>query len=377
MEIREKVRVIFEAIMDGFVNPIGKANQKLKNFNGQLAKTSNRMQSSAVKIQSASNNLHTLNKRLALQKIKYGNVNSEIAKLNSQSSTLKNSTQKITKAQSDQLNTINKDVSALKAKRTAITNTMNTTKGGIATANRSIDTTKDTAAANMGFFKTMRLNGEQFKELGGRQHLMTKRMGKFAFATRKAFHGLRGFKMEMLGVMFFGMSMVRLFGGLTKESMEWFGVMDILSMALGILFLPLAKKLMEWALKFLKWVSKLTPKQKKMINMFVAAALAVGLLLTVFGTLALGIGSLMLAFHFLFSPIGLILTALAALAGYIFLSSMFDDVGDAVEKVEGKLIAFGVSADVIEEVKDKFNELRTSLSESIIVADLRNDLYHL
>ena len=74
---------------------------------------------------------------------------------------------------------------------------------------------------------------------------------------------MRGFKMEMLGVMFFGMSLVRVFNGLIKTSLDWFGITEIMSTALGILFLPVAELVLEWALAFLEWVGNLTDRQKK------------------------------------------------------------------------------------------------------------------
>lgn len=97
------------------------------------------------------------------------------------------------------------------------------------------------------------------------------------------------FRMEMLSVMFFGMAIQRMFLGLIKTSLGWAGTMDILTSALGLLFLPIALKINEWAMKFLNWVGKLTEKQKLWIGKIALAGAVLGSLLMVFGMVNLGI----------------------------------------------------------------------------------------
>lgn len=132
-----------------------------------------------------------------------------------------------------------------------------------------------------------------FNEQGFRFNTVS---GRAANKIRKLTHGMRGFRMEMLGVMFFGMAMTRMMGGLINKSLEWSGAFEIMSTALGILFLPLAMKLTEWALKFLDWVGGLTEKQKKWIGILVASIAVLGMFLFIVGTMALGIGSIIQVF---------------------------------------------------------------------------------
>jgi hypothetical protein len=279
MAINERIRIILELVSNSFINPMAKANEKMRDFNGQLKDTSKSMLDSANKTNMAAKG------------------------------------------------------------------TMKATK------------------SNFGFLRVMRLNGDQFKELGKNQKALTSRTGKLAFAFRKGLHGMRGFKMEMLGVMFFGMSMVRMFGGLIKTSTGWLGVSELLSTALGILFLPLAEKLLDWVIKFLDWVSNLTEKQKAWINAFVLAAIAIGIVLTLVGTLVLGLGALVLAFSFLFSPIGLVISALTILGGFFFLKNMFKDIEKSTEGARIKLTTFGVSGEVFDKMKDKIIEWHGVLTE--------------
>jgi len=146
--------------------------------------------------------------------------------------------------------------------------------------------------------KVMRMNAKdlgKFNEIGGKFNTVG---GKMANKFRMMTHGARGFRMEMLGVMFFGMALQRVFSGLIKTSLDWFGVTELLSMTLGLLFLPVGELVLGWALKFLDFVLQLTDTEKKVIGWFVLVGIAVGTLTFLIGTLALGIGSMILAFNF-------------------------------------------------------------------------------
>ncbi len=109
-----------------------------------------------------------------------------------------------------------------------------------------------------GFSNVMAQNMDQFKKtttaagrLDDRLVGMNNTGARFAHTTRILTHGMRGFRMELLGVMFFGMAISRVFTGMIRKSLEWAGTMDIMSAAMGILFLPLAESLTDWAVKFL------------------------------------------------------------------------------------------------------------------------------
>lgn len=120
------------------------------------------------------------------------------------------------------------------------------------------------------------------------------RMGRMALGLRQSVHGLRGFKMEMLGVMFFGMAMQRMFSGLLKTSLEWTGVMELLSTTLGVLFLPIALELLDVLMPLFTWLMNLDDGTKLWIGRLVVLGVIVGTVLMIFGQLALGIGSILL-----------------------------------------------------------------------------------
>ena len=165
---------------------------------------------------------------------------------------------------------------------------------------RRIENTQRNTIAQSGFGQVMGMGITKFKQFNQSGYKFNSVGGRMANRLRIMTHGMRGFRMEMLGTMFFGMSLIRIFGGLMKTSMDWMGVTEVLSATLGVLFMPVAEKLLNWVMSFMDWVDKLSPGQKDMINNFVLWGAILGIILAVIGTLALGIGSLILVFGKLF-----------------------------------------------------------------------------
>ena len=216
------------------------------------------------------------------------------------------------------------------------------------TGKRMIDTTRNNTIANSKFSEVMTMNRERLGKFNNEGRKMVNFGGRMANRFRMMTHGARGFRMEMLGVMFFGMMLYRVFGGLIKTSLQWMGVTEILALAMGILFLPVAEQMLNWALKFLQYVLELTPAQKKFIGTVVLLGAALGGALFIIGSFALGIGSVIMAFGFLVSPLGLVLaglTALLALAGF---GIFWKDFSRGVDGAKEKLVDFGVSGELID-----------------------------
>ncbi len=219
--------------------------------------------------------------------------------------------------------------------------------------------------SQQGFFQTMRMGRMEFKDFNEQGRKFTTIGGRTANAIRKSTHGMKGFRMEMLGVMFFGMMLQKTFTGLIKTSLEWMGVMEVFTLALGILFLPVAGLLLEWALKFLQWVSTLTPEQKKLIGMFVLMGAAIGGILFVIGSFALGIGSLILAFKFLFSPIGVVIGLILALAG-LSISGMLEGLTGDIDSAGETIVGFGITGEALNKVKEKIMSVITKVKDTIV-----------
>jgi hypothetical protein len=190
-------------------------------------------------------------------------------------------------------------------------------------------------------------------------------LGRFATRIRLATHGLRGFRMEMLGVMFFGMGMQRFFTGMLRPAMELTGFFEIWKTTLQILFLPIAMKLLEWGIKFLEWVGNLKEETKFMIGKFVIFGAILGVFLFLIGTLALGIGSIILVFGGLFNIIDRLIPDVK-FAGVNMSSFIEAGLGIGLVKKGFDLAkkAFGFLKDKLGEidfVKDLFEEFKETL----------------
>ena len=114
----------------------------------------------------------------------------------------------------------------------------------------------------MGNFNTvMGKNLTQFQQMETRSGVINKRFkdmrtsgGRLATRIRHITHGFRGFRMEMLGIMFFGMGIQRMFGGLLKPTLELVGAFQVMNNALAFGLLPTGDKLLGWALKLQDWM---------------------------------------------------------------------------------------------------------------------------
>ena len=187
-----------------------------------------------------------------------------------------------------------------------------------------------------GFGSVMAEPLDRMKKMDKRFRGMNTSGGKLAFGMRKLTHGTRGFRMEMLGVMFFGMALQRIFTGLTRTALEWMGTTEILTSALGLLFLPLAEMMTDWVLIFLDWVGTLSEAQKKWIGWLVFAIGILGLFIGAVGTLALGVGSLILVFGGFGAAI-----AMMALIG-VLIGGLGVIVTGVINLIQGKLEGIGL-----------------------------------
>ncbi len=154
---------------------------------------------------------------------------------------------------------------------------------------------------NMGDFnKTMAMSLDNMKRMNKANVTLRSTGARAANSIRKFTHGLRGFRMEMLGVMFFGMGLQKFFTGLLQPALKLTGIFELWSSVLQILFLPIALLLLDFLMPLFDWFMNLSEGTKLMIGKFVLFGAAIGAILFLFGMFALGIGSVILAFGGLF-----------------------------------------------------------------------------
>lgn len=279
----------------------------------------------------------TLNKTLLKQKEQYGAVNKEINTLSSNVSAFKKRTQAVTNSQRKQIATREREIALLKQNRTAMSNSMNATKQSQAVLNNQMKnrtrlfkkkegemksnikntqqeaiSTKLSAMQNLNWSGVARLNMDDYQMLAKSQKRLHSTSGRAMMGIRDLTHGMRGFRMEALGVMFFGMSMQRMFAGLLRPVMDAFGVFDIFRLMLLVLFLPIMKMLFPMFMKLMKWFLELSPTVKMIIGIFVVLGVIFGTILMIVGTLILGIGSLILIWPILASAASAAIAVIAA-----------------------------------------------------------------
>jgi len=197
-------------------------------------------------------------------------------------------------------------------------------------------------------------------------------------------HGLRGFRMELLGVMFFGMGMKNFFSGLLKPSLEMVGVFDLLKTSMQLLFLPIALQILPYAIKFLNWVKELSPETKLLIGKFVLLGIALGAGLFLFGTMALGIGAIIIAFSGLFNIIdklipdfefaGMQITGFVeAGLGVSLISKAFNFLKGIINGVLEKLFEFDFIRDSFEKLGIVIDDTKTPIEnfKALISAALK------
>lgn len=231
------------------------------------------------------------------------------------------------------------------------------------------------AQKNMkGFGQVMMAPMENFKVMNKRMAVMKTGGGRLAHGIRNMTHGMRGFRMEMLGVMFFGMMLQRMFLGLLQPVMEAFGVMDLFRLMLLVLFLPIMETIFPYLLQMMEWFMNLPEPVKKAIGILVLIGVVVGTLLMIIGTFSLGIGSIIqmisaasgvlagfgLSFTALLGPILIAAAIIAAIAYGIWLAFQenFLNIRAFIEMIWDGITQFlGGAFDIIMGLVDFFTAL--------------------
>ncbi len=191
---------------------------------------------------------------------------------------------------------------------------------GLAASQTQIEINKDSM---LGFGGVMSMNFDRWKQMNTGQNKFNVGAGKAANRVRMMTHGMRGFKMELLSVMFFGMAIQRLFMGLLQPALQLSGAIEVFTSILQILFLPTAFMVLGWVMSLLEWINKLSPAQKEMANRIVQIGAVLGGLLMVIGTVGLGIGGLIVAFASWGTAIGFIGTSFGKMASFLIAHPIF------------------------------------------------------
>jgi hypothetical protein len=143
-----------------------------------------------------------------------------------------------------------------------------------------------------GFNNVMKQDMEQFRRNTVAVGQQVNVGAKLASRFREITHGLRGFRMEMLGVMFFGLGLSAFFKGLLQPALDLVGAFDILNITLAVGLLPTALWLLDVFLKIMDWFLGLPEPVRILIGQIILFGTALTTLLFAVGMFSLGLGSL-------------------------------------------------------------------------------------
>jgi len=246
-------------------------------------------------------------------------------------------TRKINESLQGVTNTFNQSQSAIAKSAKKHNNAINSQQHAISNLSKkqrvNTNNTQMGTVASQGFFKTMRMGMPQFKDFNMQNRRFGTLGGQTANRFRMATHGMRGFRMEMLGTMFFGMMLQRVFTGLLRTSMEWMGIMELASLTLGVVFLPVAEELLLILMPIMDWFMNLSDGTKLWLGRLVILAAIMGGMIFIIGQFALGIGSIILAWG-LIAPIFLFTAAIVGVGIVIWaVISIIKNWGKSSSKV--------------------------------------------
>lgn len=142
---------------------------------------------------------------------------------------------------------------------------------------------------------------------------------------KKVTKGIQAFRMEMLGVMFFGQNMARMFGQMTSGAMDWLGISELFQLGIDLIMfesiLPFADSLYDAATKLIDFSQNMDPVVKGFFGIIAVSGQATGMIMQFAGSLILGLTSLVMAFPAVSNvaapAIGTLVLALGTLLGTI------------------------------------------------------------
>jgi len=236
--------------------------------------------------------LASIRKDLSLLRREYEKYNSLIAASGDKSERFRNTLLRHRRILSDR-------ISLEEANAERIKESMRIKKDEMSELQKKIDLTKKGVNVEqahskglIGIKEALTMNFETWRYVNAEQTRNFTIGGKVANNVRMLTHGMRGFRMELLSVMFFGMALNRMFMGLIGPSLKATGVFSLMEAYLTATFLPTAEKvtgiIADWGDKF----ASLPEGIREPLGDFMLFAAIMGSILTLIGLVGLGLGGL-------------------------------------------------------------------------------------
>jgi hypothetical protein len=180
----------------------------------------------------------------------------------------------------------------------------------------------------------------QFIDVTGKQITNQEELDR---ALQSGSRSLQRFNMNALGVMFAGMALNRAMMNLNATAWEWVGITELMSTAMGVVFLPITLELLDTAIiPLVTWLMDLSDTSKLVIGGLSLLAAGAGALMFAYGQLSLGIGSLV-------GDFGKLANTKVGSKTLSFISSGFEALGlkmnkwQSWAKLGGATILFGLA----------------------------------
>jgi len=157
------------------------------------------------------------------------------------------------------------------------------------------------------FNNILRENNIRFVQGIGFIDKFTGKVMDTARVTRMASIQAKRFRFEWLSVMFAGMALSRVFGGLIRTQLELFGVTETLSSVWTVVLLPIMELITPILFKMLEMFMNMPEGMKLAVGAFILIAGALGTILTVVGQVMLAFGG--------FALLGVTISGIIAFVG--------------------------------------------------------------
>ena len=142
------------------------------------------------------------------------------------------------------------------------------------------------------FGKVMAMDRDLFTAFIKQGYKFSGTGARVATQVRLLTHGLHGFKMELLSVMFFGVQTGQLASSLLRPGMQLFEITDLISDTLAYMLVPtMQKDILPAVLKLHEHIMKLNDDQKRFIGQLIVFGYVTGPVIQYIAMLALTIGA--------------------------------------------------------------------------------------
>ncbi len=206
--------------------------------------------------------------------------------------------------------------------------------------------------------KAMSSAGVVFNESGKAVDLTGKRIKNINKQMSRGRRESRGFQFGWLSVMFAGMALNRVFGGMIKSQLKLFGITDLFAGVLTVVMLPVMELLLPLFLKLAEFLFDLPEPIKLMIGKFIIFGAVLGIALLVIGQFMLALGGFLL----LGAPILIFLALMVA--AFVLWAAQFSTVDEAIDETTTKLAEFGVSPELLLAIGDRIKELAVIIGDA-------------